>query len=98
EYRDSIGRRCLYAVLPSIFPLRGLAKGYLTELPDGRTYGETLLDATHIYAPIVAECVKRQIEVHYAVNVTGHGWRKFMRPNQPHTYVIDTLPRPQAIF
>jgi hypothetical protein len=34
----------------------------------------------------------------YAVNVTGHGWRKLMRATQSFTYVIETLPTQLPIF
>lgn len=52
-----------------------LPDGYLTRLDDGRTYGETLLDPTYIYVGIVEDCFNRGIAIHYAVNITGHGWR-----------------------
>lgn len=76
----------------------GLPDGYLTKLPDGRTYGETLLDPTHIYVGLVENCLNAGVNIHYAVNITGHGWRKLMRAPQPFDYIIDTLPRPQPIF
>ena len=75
-----------------------LPEGYLTRLPSGRTYGETLLDATRIYVRLVEDCLARGIDIHYAVNITGHGWRKLMRAPLPFAYVIDHLPKPQEIF
>lgn len=75
-----------------------LPEGYLTELSDGRTYGETLLDPTHIYVGLVEDCLDNGVYIHYAVNITGHGWRKLMRAPQPFTYVIDALPAPLPIF
>ena len=75
-----------------------LPDGYMTKLSDGRTYGETLLDPTHIYVPLVADCLVANIDIHYALNVTGHGWRKLMRSNQEFTYVIDRLPTNLPIF
>jgi phosphoribosylformylglycinamidine cyclo-ligase len=75
-----------------------LPAGYLTLLPDGRTYGESLLDPTEIYVPVITTCQDNGIDLHYVVNVTGHGWRKLMRAEQPFTYVIDTLPRCHPIF
>lgn len=75
-----------------------LPEGYLTKLSDGRTYGDALLDPTHIYVGLVEDCLDRGVDVHYAVNVTGHGWRKLMRATQPFTYVIDTLPTQLPIF
>ena len=72
-----------------------LPDGYLTRLCDSRTYGETLLARTHIYVNLVEDCLDRGVDIHYAVNITGHGWRKLMRATQPFTYVIDTLPPTQ---
>lgn len=76
----------------------GESLGYLTELSDGRPYGEALLDPTHIYVGLVEDCLNVGIDIHYAVNITGHGWRKFMRSVQDLTYVIDTLPTQLPIF
>lgn len=75
-----------------------LPDGYLTKLGDGRTYGETLLDPTHIYVALVEDCINYGVSIHYAVNVTGHGWRKFMRATQPFAYVIEHLPKQLPIF
>ncbi|MFA6295234.1 MAG: AIR synthase-related protein [Candidatus Paceibacterota bacterium] len=74
-----------------------LPMGYLTKVGI-RTYGETLLDPTHIYVGLVEDCLNQSVDVHYAVNVTGHGWRKLMRATQPFTYVIETLPTQLPIF
>jgi len=75
-----------------------LPEGYMTKLEDGRTCGETLLDPTHIYVGLVEDCLNAGVDIHYAVNVTGHGWRKLMRAPQPFTYVIEHLPKQQPIF
>lgn len=75
-----------------------LPDGYLTKLSDGRTYGESLLDPTHIYVGLVEDCLDAGVRIHYAVNITGHGWRKLMRANQPFTYVIKILPTQLPIF
>ena len=75
-----------------------LPNGYLTKLRDGRTYGETLLDPTYIYVGLIEDCLNRGVDIHYAVNITGHGWRKLMRATQPFTYVINRLPIPRLIF
>jgi phosphoribosylformylglycinamidine cyclo-ligase len=75
-----------------------LPNGYLTELSDGRTFGEALLDPTMIYVPLVEDCFTEGIEIHYAVNITGHGWRKLMRATQPFAYIIDHIPVPQPVF
>jgi len=75
-----------------------LPNGYLTELEDGRTYGETLLDPTHIYVGLIEDCLDRGVDIHYTVNITGHGWRKLMRATQPFAYIIEQLPRQLPIF
>lgn len=71
---------------------------YMEKLPDGRTYGETLLDPTHIYVGLIEDCLRHDVNIHYAVNITGHGWRKLMRATQPFTYVIDHLPKQLPVF
>lgn len=73
-------------------------QGYLAALSDGRTYGAALLEPTIIYAPLVEDCLNASVEIHYAVNVTGHGWRKLMRLAKPFTYVIEAIPEPQPVF
>ena len=72
--------------------------GYLTPLRDGRPYGGALLDPTHIYVGAVEDCLDRGVDIHYAVNVTGHGWRKLMRARESFAYLVDTLPVPQPVF
>lgn len=75
-----------------------LPEGYLARLDDGRTYGETLLDPTPIYVGLVEDCLSRGVAIHYAVNITGHGWRKLMRATQSFAYIIEQLPRQLPIF
>jgi len=75
-----------------------LPEGYLTRLSDGRIYGEALLDPTMIYVPLIEDCFHEGVEIHYAVNITGHGWRKLMRATQPFAYVIDHIPVPHPVF
>lgn len=75
-----------------------LPKGYLTKLSDGRTYGETLLDPTRIYVALVEDCLNRGVDIHYAANITGHGWRKLMRAIPSFVYIIEYLPKQLPIF
>lgn len=75
-----------------------LEKGYLTALQLGGTYGEVILRPTLIYVPAIRELQRRGIRIRYAVNITGHGWRKLMRHRLAFRYVIDRLPREQEIF
>jgi len=65
-----------------------LPDGYLTQLPDGRTYGQSLLDPSIIYVPFVANCQAAGVHLKYLVHITGHGWRKLMRLPDPWVYRI----------
>lgn len=75
----------------------GEKAGYLTRVTE-RTYGAMLLDPTHIYVGIIEECLSQGVEIHYAVNITGHGWRKIMRHPKPFTYLIEQLPTQLPVF
>jgi phosphoribosylformylglycinamidine cyclo-ligase len=75
-----------------------LPKGYATNLPDGKSYGESLLVPTHIYANVVREAFDTGIDIHYMTNITGHGWRKLMRASKNFTYRMTSIPQPQPIF
>lgn len=69
-----------------------LPEGYSTQLSDGRMYGEALLTPTPIYVTLVRALMEAEVDIHYMVNVTGHGWRKLMRATKELSYVLDTLP------
>lgn len=71
---------------------------YRETLSDGRMFGEAVLDPTPIYVPLIQALQDRSIVPHYAVNITGHGWRKLMRAQQPFVYRIEEVPAPQPIF
>ena len=71
-----------------------LPEGYLTKLPDGRTYGEALLDPSVIYVKFVAACQRAGLHLHYAAHITGHGWRKLMRLEEPFVYRMTALADP----
>jgi len=72
--------------------------GFQTRLEDGSTYGEALLAPSAIYVAFVRECQRRQLKLNYAVHVTGHGWRKLMRLEEPFVYEITDPRSPPAIF
>ena len=77
-----------------------LPQGYATPLGfgDSRSYGEALLAPSVIYVAFVRECQRRGLKLNYAAHVTGHGWRKLMRLEEPFVYEI-TAPRPApALF
>lgn len=82
-----------------------LPDGFLTPIqkPKGKitlgdTYGGNLLAPTVIYVPLVEDCLEAGIDIHYAVNITGHGWRKLMRHPGNFAYIIEKISRPQPIF
>lgn len=75
-----------------------LPQGYETPIGDGRTYGEALLAPSVIYVAFVRECQRRGLKLNYVAHVTGHGWRKLMRLEEPFVYEItDVRPEP-ALF
>lgn len=77
-----------------------LPQGYQTPLGGGnsRSYGEALLAPSVIYVAFVRGCQRRGLKLNYAAHVTGHGWRKLMRLEEPFVYEI-TSPRPApALF
>jgi phosphoribosylformylglycinamidine cyclo-ligase len=75
-----------------------LPEGYLTKIGDGRTYGEALLDPSVIYADFIAACQRSALRLHYVSHITGHGWRKLMRLNEPFVYRMTNIGRPQPTF
>jgi len=75
-----------------------LPEGYQTPIGDGRAYGEALCDASLLYADLIAACQDAALEIRYAAHVTGHGWRKLMRLDEPFVYEIHTPGTPPPIF
>jgi phosphoribosylformylglycinamidine cyclo-ligase len=71
---------------------------YEEKLSDGRMFGEAILTPTHLYVEFVRALQAAGVDLHYMVNITGHGWRKLMRATKDFRYVIDTIPTPQAEF
>lgn len=71
-----------------------LPQGYQTPVGHGddRTYGEALLAASAIYVDFVVKCQQAGVKLNYVAHVTGHGWRKLMRLEEPFVYEI-TAPR-----
>jgi phosphoribosylformylglycinamidine cyclo-ligase len=75
-----------------------LPQGYLTKIGDGRTYGEALLDPSVIYVKFVAACQQAGLTLRYAAHVTGHGWRKLMRLDEPFVYRMTDMREPLPVF
>ncbi|HTY95155.1 MAG TPA: AIR synthase related protein [Steroidobacteraceae bacterium] len=75
-----------------------LPQGYATPLPDGRRFGEAVLDPTVLYPPALKALRAAGIVPHYSVNITGHGWRKLMRHAGGFTYRMHAVPEvPQVL-
>lgn len=75
-----------------------LPDGYQTKLSDGKTFGESILAPTYIYANLIRDCFTANADIHYMVNITGHGWRKLMRAKKDFSYVINEIPTPHPLF
>jgi phosphoribosylformylglycinamidine cyclo-ligase len=77
-----------------------LPQGYQTPIGhgDARTYGEALLAPSVIYVDFVRECQQRGLKLNYVSHVTGHGWRKLMRLDEPFVYEITTPREPLPLF
>ncbi len=72
-----------------------LPQGYLTEIEPGQPgwrYGNALLAPTLLYSPVTEALWRAGVPVHYAANITGHGWRKLLRHPKTLAYRIHTLP------
>ena len=69
-----------------------LPLGYLTEIEPGLTYGDALLAPTTLYSPVTEALWRAGLRVHYAANITGHGWRKLLRHPGTFSYRIHTVP------
>jgi phosphoribosylformylglycinamidine cyclo-ligase len=69
-----------------------LPQGYLTEVEPGLGFGTALLAPTALYSPVTEALWAAGVAVHYAANITGHGWRKLLRHPRELSYRIHTLP------
>ena len=69
-----------------------LPQGYLTEIEPGLSYGQALLAPTPLYAPVTEALWAAGVAVHYAANITGHGWRKLLRHPKTLGYRITAVP------
>jgi len=78
-----------------------LPRGYLAPVSASAvpiSFGEALLAPTVLYPPITEALHRAGIRVRYAVNITGHGWRKLMRHPADFTYRIRHLPEVPAVL
>lgn len=75
-----------------------LPQGYKTKLSSGQMFGEAILIPSFIYANLVQDLFAANIDIHYMVNITGHGWRKLMRATQKFSYIIENVPPYHSLF
>jgi phosphoribosylformylglycinamidine cyclo-ligase len=78
-----------------------LPRGYRTPVSDSPVpvgFGEALLAPTILYAPVTEALFHAGVRVRYAVNITGHGWRKLMRHRADFTYRIRRLAEVPAVL
>jgi phosphoribosylformylglycinamidine cyclo-ligase len=66
---------------------------YATELADGATLGEALLEPSVMYVGLVAALLEEGLPLRYISHITGHGLLKLMRPSRALTYRIEQLPK-----
>jgi phosphoribosylformylglycinamidine cyclo-ligase len=69
-----------------------LPQGWLTPVQPGLSYGDALLAPTELYSPVTEALHAAGVRLHYASNITGHGWRKLLRHPKPLRYRVHTLP------
>jgi phosphoribosylformylglycinamidine cyclo-ligase len=77
---------------------RKLDNSFATKIPGGKMYGEAILTPSNIYADVIQILLNNEINIHYIVNITGHGLRKIMRAKKEFTYVLEKIFEPQEIF
>jgi phosphoribosylformylglycinamidine cyclo-ligase len=75
-----------------------LPHGYLTEIEPGLSYGAALLAPTVLYPAVTEALWRERVPVHYAANITGHGWRKLLRHPKALGYRVHTLPPVPAVL
>jgi phosphoribosylformylglycinamidine cyclo-ligase len=75
-----------------------LPDGYATDLGDGTSFGEALLEPSVMYVGLVDALLKEELPLRYISHITGHGLLKLMRPARPLTYRIDSLPEVPSVL
>jgi phosphoribosylformylglycinamidine cyclo-ligase len=77
-----------------------LPQGYQTPIGHGdpRSFGAALLAPSVIYVNFVRACQQVGVQLNYVAHVTGHGWRKLMRLEEPFVYEIHTPGEEPALF
>ncbi len=75
-----------------------LPSGYRTPLDNGRSYGAALLDPSVIYVRFVETCQRAGLRLKYLSHITGHGWRKLMRLEEPFVYEMTDVGKVPPVF
>lgn len=75
-----------------------LSSGLATRIGNNKLYGEALLTPTRSYNKLVEDIQNAGIDIHYMVNITGHGWRKLMRAKRELSYAMDYVPDVPEVF
>ena len=79
--------------------IKKIPSNYYSKIVDtNNSIGIELLQPTHIYVGAVEDLQNAGVDIHYAVNITGHGWRKLMRLSEPFTYRISNIGYVPVIF
>lgn len=76
---------------------QNLAQGFLTSI-NKKTYGEHLLKPSMVYTRLIQNILDQNIDIHYMVHITGHGWRKLMRAKKSFIYRIRVIPPIPTVF
>jgi len=75
-----------------------LPKGFATKMKNKKMFGDGILTKSNIYAKLIKDLQKENVDIHYLANITGHGLRKIMRGKPNFTYVLEKIFAPQEVF
>jgi phosphoribosylformylglycinamidine cyclo-ligase len=75
-----------------------LPKGFATKMKNKKMFGDGILTKNNIYAKLIMNLQKENVDIHYLANITGHGLRKIMRGKPDFTYILEKIFPPQEVF
>lgn len=76
-----------------------ITKGFGAVISKRLMFGEAILKKTNIYARLIQNLIDLDTDIHYIINLTGHGMRKLMRANFPdYCYILDNIVCPLPVF
>lgn len=83
----------------SLRDLAGRIKdGYHAKISDGTEYWRAINAPSKLYTPLIQKLLAEKIPLTNVENITGHGWLKIMRSDQPLRYRISNFPPILPIF